>query len=215
MTYWINCYNFNNYYNRIVTTRPRLSAYDNPVYNEFNVNFNFGDGVDTSVVLNTNENPDYIILADSDGNINSRWFVIDSTYTRNGQHIFQLHRDVIADNFEEVVNAPAFIEKGTITDSSNPLLYQKEDMDLNQIKQSEDLLKDSTAESGFAPNGWIVGYLDTKACTKVNEHGVTEDDPVSASIATLDVPASALVDYTAIDDYLNADNRLFLVIHLS
>lgn len=155
MTVNIYCYNYNNYYNRIVKKENTLSGYGEPIYVEQGVNFNFSDGVDTTQVLNTDLNPDYIVLVDTNGNIISRWFVIDANYTRNGQHVFTLHRDVIADKYDEVLNADVFIEKATLP-SDNPLIYNSEDIAVNQIKKSETALKDKT---GVA---WICGYIARK-----------------------------------------------------
>ena len=53
----------------------------------------------------------------------------------------------MADNYADVVNSPIFLEKGFINDVNDPLLYNSESMNLNQIKQFEIPLKDET-ESG-------------------------------------------------------------------
>lgn len=55
-----------------------------------------------------------------------------------------LKRDVIADNYNDVVDSPIYLEKGFINDVNDPLLYNSESMNLNQIKQLEIPLKDET-----------------------------------------------------------------------
>ena len=72
-----------------------------------------------------------------------------------------LKRDVIGDNFLNVVNSPIFLEKGYINDVNDPLLYNSESMNLNQIKQLEIPLKDETK------SGWVVGYIPSDAFPKV------------------------------------------------
>ena len=72
-----------------------------------------------------------------------------------------LKRDVIADNYNDVVNSPIFLEKGYINDVNDPLLYNSESMNLNQIKQLEIPLKDETQ------SGWVVGYIPSDAFPKV------------------------------------------------
>ena len=57
------------------------------------------------------------------------------------------------DNLDSVLEAPIYLEKGYIKDTTNPLLYNKESLSVNQIKQYEVPLKDETK------CGWIVGYI--------------------------------------------------------
>lgn len=62
-------------------------------------------------------------------------------------------RDVIADHFDKLVEAPVFVQKGNL-DADNPLIFNNEGMEFNQIKKDEILLKDETKTP------WIVGYID-------------------------------------------------------
>lgn len=150
-------YRFNNYYNRIVKKFDNLNGYGEYLHRETDVNFIPNDGISTSQIVNYNgEIPDYLICVErsASGNvINSRWFIIEAIRTRNGQFLMQLYRDVIADWYDEIVAAPCFIEKATLS-KTNPLIFNREDMTYNQIKTSETLLKDI---SGVP---WIVGYVD-------------------------------------------------------
>ena len=144
---------FNNYFNRIVKTGD-LDTYAPFIVNRIdNVNFNPADGVTTTQIINSSEGNigDYLILLD-DTTIVSRWFIIDSTRLRNGQYELQLRRDLFVDAYNDVIQAPMFIEKATL-DPDNPLIFNSENMSYNQIKQSETLLKDGTECA------WIVGYM--------------------------------------------------------
>lgn len=155
--------NFNNYYNRQIKLFELLSNYteflckgstygNNPING---VNFNPGNGINSAQVINWDgDNPDYIIAADGN-EIISRWYVIQSERLRNGQFRLVLYRDLVADYYEEVMRAPMFIEKGYVS-TSDPAIYNSENMSFNQIKKSEYLLKDGT---GCA---WIVGYCTPK-----------------------------------------------------
>lgn len=73
--------------------------------------------------------------------------------TRGGQWNVTLKRDVLADNYDAVLDADTYIEKGYINDVTNPFLYNKESLNVNQIKQYEVPLMDETK------CGWIVGYI--------------------------------------------------------
>ena len=150
---------YNNYYNRIVKKEDTLGAYltQDCLLDTFeNVNFVPADGVDTTLVVkHEGPNPDYLIVADGN-DIESRWFVVESDIIRGGQYRLTLHRDVIVDSYDLVVNAPCFIEKATLS-NSDPFIFNGEDMTFNQIKQSETLLKDETQSA------WVVGYIPKDA----------------------------------------------------
>lgn len=150
--------NYNNYYNRIVKKEDTLEDYldyllGEPVQGV--INWNPNDGVSTTQILNSwqYDTPDYMLAVTEDGEIDSRWFVIESQYLRNGQYQVELYRDVIVDNYDTVINAPCFIEKATPQSIRDPAIYNNEDMTYNQIKHNETLLWDETK----CP--WIVGYI--------------------------------------------------------
>ena len=83
----------------------------------------------------------------------SRWYVIESVRTRGGQYKFTLRRDVVADklanNYNEMINAPILVDRAMITDVHNPLLYNPEGFSFNQIKKQEILLKDGTNSAWY------------------------------------------------------------------
>ena len=150
---------FNNYYNRTIKLpdKHKVSDFSSYIVGQLqNVNFNPNDGVFTKVdQLVERPEADYVIYTEDNDNIISKWFLMDSTRLTSGFWKCSLQRDLIADNYQEVLNADTFIEKATLPDSS-PLIFNKENIGVNQIKTSEELIKD---ESGCA---WIVGYVDRK-----------------------------------------------------
>lgn len=150
---------YNNYYNRIVKKEDTLGAYLTQDYllDTFeNVNFVPADGVNTTLTVNhQGTNPDYVVIANGDV-IESRWFVIEADIIRGGQYSLTLHRDVIVDSYDLVINAPCFIEKATLK-GSDPFIFNDENMTFNQIKKDETPLKD---ETGCA---WVVGYIPRDA----------------------------------------------------
>ena len=166
---------YNNYFNRIIKKENTIADYKaaDEYYKEAsNINFNPGDGVATSLVLGLGQNGslfdgeefDYLVayeVVDNINVINSRWFIIELDRQRAGQYELTLKRDVIADNYIDVVNSPIFLEKGFINDVNDPLLYNSESMSLNQIKQLEIPLMDETK------SGWVVGYIPSDAFPKV------------------------------------------------
>lgn len=154
-------YKYNNYYNRRLKREDTLSDYSSYlVYNEINCNFNPNDGITTQITVGRAENKfncdvDYVIYSRNGVEITSRWFVMESHFNRSGQRILYLQRDVVADYYNEIVNADAFIEKATLP-SESLFILNKENISVNQIKQSETLLKDETGMP------WLVGYVDRK-----------------------------------------------------
>lgn len=171
--------NFKNYYNRQALRYDDVSSYiDNSSKYDyaFNYDFNPNDGIWASVILNTDfGNADYLLVVDSDSSIVSRWYIIESTRKRAEQYEVKLLRDVIADNYEQILNAPTFIEKATVK-YGNPLLFNKEDMSFNQIKSGEKMLRDSSTSA------WIVGYVAKNAgAMNVNIQSATRVVPTYAT----------------------------------
>ena len=183
---------YNNYFNRIIKKEETVAAYMNADAHyrvASNVNFNPGNGVNTSLVLGLGTNGtlfdvdefDYLVayeIVDDAAVIRSRWFVLVQDRKRGGQYELTLKRDVLADNYSSVINSPIFLEKGFISDVNDPLLYNSESMSLNQIKQFEMPLKDETQ------SGWVVGYIPSDAFPKVEP----EYDRVEKTVT---VPMSA------------------------
>ena len=191
---------YNNYFNRIIKKKDTIADYKaaDADYKEVsNINFNPGDGVSTSIVLGLGQNGnifgnydefDYLVAYEVVGEanvINSRWFIVEQDRKRAGQYELTLKRDVLADNYNEVINSPIFLEKGFINDINDPLLYNSESMNVNQIKQLEIPLMDETK------CGWVVGYIPSDAFPKVEpEYDRVEKTvtvPVSADITVNDL----------------------------
>lgn len=149
---------YNNYYNRIVKREDTLSDYmpyviGSPIQK---INFIPNDGVMTEQIVNWRyEHPDYLLVVDEEGYIDSRWFVVSEIRERSGQLRLTLRRDLVADYYDKVIEAPTFIEKATLEDS-DPMIFNSEDMTFNQIKTSETPLTDETNSA------WIVGYITSK-----------------------------------------------------
>lgn len=150
---------YNNYLNRIIKHEDEIADYYDKAANSFIVNdydFNPNDGVDTTAILGGEfydyENSDYLIVIDQ-GEIASRWFILDARRTRRGQYSLTLHRDVCTDSLEDVINAPCFIEKA-IPALNSKFVFNSENMTYNQIKQKEILLKDDTNIP------WAIIYLE-------------------------------------------------------
>ena len=153
--------NYNNYFNRTYKRHNTLEQYidaseghilgvDKPY------NFSLNDGVTMEHIFNVTETeePNYLLLLEENEQrtIVSRWFVIDWTKVRGNQYKGLLRRDLLADNYEKITTSPSFIEKGYVepTDSA---IFNKENMNFNQIKTRETLLKDDSKTA------WIVGYI--------------------------------------------------------
>ena len=161
---------YNNYFNRIRKSEPDITAYKtaSTSYLEYTgVNFDMQDGIATSLVVgceHQQDNNDKPLKWDEDGSpdylicheenvIKSRWFINEVVKIRGGQYKLALKRDVLVDFNEQIMNSPCFVEKGTINDPEDVLLFNSEGMSFNQQKQGETALRD---KSNCA---WLVGYL--------------------------------------------------------
>lgn len=150
-------FKFNNYYNRILKRFDSLEEYGEPVATVQNNNFNPNDEISTTHIVNySGEECDYAINT-AGTEILNRWFIIEKVRLRAGQYQLTLFRDTLADYMNEVMNATSYIEKGWITNPSDPAVYNLEDFSVNQIKTRETLLQDKSHSA------WIVGYYDRTA----------------------------------------------------
>ena len=154
---------FNNYFNRKIIKYESINDYIDhakdsfiPIASDGNkakFNFNPNDNVMTEIIANSVPfDPDYFLLIDDNEAIIQRWFVLEQKRNREGQWVYTLRRDVVADNFNELLEAPVFVEKGMLKED-DPFIVNNEGMNLNQIKKSETLLKDKSQTA------WIVGYM--------------------------------------------------------
>lgn len=200
--------NYNNYFNRIVKQEADVATYKtkSTSYLEYNnVNFDPKDGIATTLVVGNDAqqreipsetpggtptkevlkfdelgSPDYLVCHENNV-IKSRWFVLECVKVRQGQFKLALKRDLMVDFYNQIMKAPCYIEKGSITDVNNPLLVNPEGMSFNQIKQSEDYIKDDSKCA------WLVGYvkkdIDSNDLQNVNPINYTT---VSATASIID-----------------------------
>lgn len=149
-------FDFNNYANRTYKSAANLDSFGAALHISQNVNFNDNDGLNTSVIIGSGPNPYYAngnyLVAVYNNEIISRWFILESKRKRLGQYTLQLRRDLIADYYNEIMQADCMIKRGMVSDL-NPFIYNKESITTNQIKTSEEALKDDTGSA------WVVGYM--------------------------------------------------------
>ena len=167
---------FNNYYNRIIKFYDSLQGYqeNGEVLGDplLNCSFNPNDSTDTTHVVNRvhSEIGDYMLAMLGD-KIISRWYIIEARRLRTGQYQLSLRRDLFADSYTQVIQAPAFIEKAELS-KDDPMIFNKEDITFNQIKTSEHPLMDETKSA------WVVGYIPRDS--------FQEDTTIEASVLLRD-----------------------------
>ena len=157
---------YNQFYNKIVKREKTLEnylpyvVYSSEDYQLSNTAFNPSDGINTKHIVNTADSAyDYLLVTDEEGNIQSRWFVVEADYERgqgvrvSAQYSLSLHRDLLADYYDDVISAVTFVEKAYLPSVDNPLIYNSEGFQCNQIKTRETLLKDATNTP------WVVCYV--------------------------------------------------------
>lgn len=158
----IYCISYNNYFNRTVKREESLAAYlgannENVRYTEANFNFNPNDGANAVITVGRSANPansygDYLLVVEN-GEIASRWFILDEERLRGKQYRLNLRRDIVADYYEKVLNSTAFIEKGLPNEDST-LIFNSEGIPFNQIKKEETPLIDDSKMA------WIIGFVE-------------------------------------------------------
>lgn len=157
---------YNNYFNRQTKPHRTNTSWFLPYQIGSTVGvqlFNYGDGVDTTQVVNTtgwtNENrvPDYCVVEDQADGSRQYWYVTEWKYLRKGQYEATLKRDVLSENYDIITTAPMLIKKGTVASPNDPAMFNTEGQAYNQIKSGEIPLYDATG----CP--WIVGYVPLNA----------------------------------------------------
>ena len=163
----INCLllQFNNYFNKKVKRYSTVEDYISHASKaEYSLNssgipadltcWNPNDGIDT--VLNVRWhgkwNPDYLLIIE-DNKIIGRWFIKEPKFLAKGNYNFVLRRDVVAEKYDNIINAPCFVQKGFVNESS-PLIFNREDFDCNQIKTDEEVVCDKSYCA------WLVVYYN-------------------------------------------------------
>ena len=199
---------FNNYFNRIVKKHTNIADYKSAVtsYLDYTgINFNPNDGVMTNLVIGsptqldnsaaidweTLGTPDYLVCYEMEGNplaavIKSRWFILEIERTRNGQYKLTIKRDVVADNYDNIVSAPCFIKRAMI-DETNPFILNSEGMLYNQIKKSELQLTD------LSETPWIVGYINKKSLNTFTTRYTISSNTGSHTFSNIDTVESVML----------------------
>lgn len=188
-------YKFNNYYNRIVKRYDTIAEYTANAtllgYQE-SCNFVHGDGVNSSFVWNkasnTVDTPDYVVVKDYKDNI-SRWFVTNSFKTRDRQDRLTLRRDLIADYYDDVVNAsPCLIRRGYV-DNTSPFIFNSENVKYNKKKIEEIQIKDNSNVS------YIIGFIGNNVDVAGTINGKIKSDTADFYFDSLaDFPYKSYVE---------------------
>ena len=133
--------------------------------------------------------------------LKSSWFVMDMERTRSGQYLVKLKRDIIADNYNNILDSPMLIHRAMSGDINNPLLYNSEGFNFNQIKKNEILLKDK-----FGTPWYVLYFLKDAGDKSVSDLSVTA--------ANYDYSISQSIDQSIFgtgNKYHIADNMDFMV----
>ena len=202
---------YNNYFNRTYKKEKQLISYlDYEVGRVEDCElWNPNDGVYTEQDLEYEYDvgkvfPDYMIAAVG-SEIESRWFVLDGKRLSNGMYHMSLRRDIIADEIDKILESPMYIQRALLPEN-NTLIYNGENISVNQIKTKETLIKDN---SGVA---WIVGYLNRSVKSK-EITGALDIEP-NATYNSL----SAWTDYQYVNNWFNgytADSNNWFTLYWS
>lgn len=151
---------FNNYFNR--TVKGPYSRVDDYTYNGATIVgqipnmtlWNSNDGISASfdTQVGMTAIPDYLIVEEG-STVIQRWYVIEARRKSAQQYTLSIRRDVIADNYAEIMsNTETYVMRGWC-DVANSAIYNAEPLTFNQIKFNQRSLYDISG----CP--WIVLYF--------------------------------------------------------
>lgn len=152
---------YNSYWNREIKKKNTIQEYIADIgkirFVTEGINFYPRDGIRATLKnVSAYDDADYVVITDDNGNILSRWFIMENMNESYNFYELTLKRDVIADDLAGVLDSTFYIEKGTIP-STDPFIYNPEKTSpYNQIKTKETLLKDETKTR------WLVAYVSKK-----------------------------------------------------
>lgn len=227
---------YNNYFNRTVKGESFESPSDYVSAGTLcarvdNVTlWNPNDGVDTTFTTNVGITaiPDYAIVCE--GNVVlQRWFVMEAKRLQGQQYRLTMHRDLIVDNYDEILhNEDTFVERGWC-DVSNPAIYNQEPLTFNQIKNNQRSMFDKSLcpwivmyftpnktidgkETAF-PDGTALNFTDeydsTKKFTVQYKYRAADAITDSDTIIKLpDAPYAMMALPYATKDYYNGETKL-------
>lgn len=200
---------FNNYFNRKIIKYDTLLEYQNNSKSFFipedthgammPFDFNPNDNVMTEIIANEVPfDPDYFLLLDDDSNIVQRWFVLEQKRNRQGQWLYQLRRDVVSDNLDNLADAPIFVQKGMLPED-DPMIFNGEGMSFNQIKTNETLLQDRTKSA------WIICYLAKNLASADVPVDVPAQDDIPEYYTLSQIASDLGITEATLIDVLNFD----------
>lgn len=178
---------YNNYANRIFKFESSVSDYTTngtPILTIADVKlWNPNDGIYTEITTpnetDFSTEPDYLITSDDEFNVDSRWFIIEAVRLHRGQYKCTLKRDVFAEAWDDLMQATCNIDRA-ILNKYSPLIFNPEPISVNQILDTETLIKDQTRVP------WIVFY------------GESQPSPVTAAINyNYDYTGSSITTFAA------------------
>jgi hypothetical protein len=152
---------YNNYFNRIVKKEKTITDYvtKSEAYNVIsNANFYPADGVSTTHVHKfpigtTSFEGDYLLVVNN-GRIESRWFILENLWDREGQYILTLRRDLIVDFYDEFAYSGFYCMNGIPSSTVDPSIYNKEPIEYNEIKAQIEQIQDPSKTP------WIICYVE-------------------------------------------------------
>lgn len=227
---------YNNYFNRTVKGESFESPSDYVSAGTLcarvdNVTlWNPNDGVDTTFTTNVGITaiPDYAIVCEGI-NVLQRWFVMEAKRLQGQQYRLTLHRDLIVDNYDEILhNEDTYVERGWC-DVSNPAIYNQEPLTFNQIKNNQRSMFDKSlcpwivmyftpnktinGEETAFPDGTALNFTDeydsTKKFTVQYKYRAADAITDSDTIIKLpDAPYAMMALPYATKDYYNGDTKL-------
>lgn len=205
--------NYNNYYNRELkweaTLDDYLDKYEQSPDPITHYNLNIADGVSTQIIVNVAANANFAgkyMLAEGvySQTLESRWFITEAVWIRDGQYRLNLRRDLVADFLEPLLHSTVYVEKGTLTQNTisindmNPLAFNQEQFAANQIKMGETPIKDIIGCK------WLVGYLNKNAWVGDNKEQIDKTiETFKNSGTTPDMAVISFADNALLNAALN------------
>lgn len=144
---WLNT-PYHNYNDRYKLELSSGNIEEFTLYTEDNIHFNYGDFYNTSCISVINgvvsNIPNYMVLYNNEGNIDSHWFVMEYAYIsgdpkmKSSKYQVTLLRDVCVDFKDTIKNELFSVKRGNLLKERwNPLLVTPEGFMISEVKKEQ------------------------------------------------------------------------------
>lgn len=197
----IRFYKFNNYSNRTCRALAEIWEYNNEgtFINEFeNISFNKKSEKEAYFqnYISSDLMPDYALLCKDNGEIISRWFVINENRGNNKNYTLELKRDFVADFMTQIIsNQETLVKRGFPKFTNDSFLNDEREFSFNEYKRNQKTIQNNLTTG----KAWVALFVGNSL-----KNRMTDKTEGISNLALYNSLSSSFVDHV----FSFADNEV-------